>query len=130
VGLAYPSRIATTPTLNNWNFDNVMEYILFRKISDNVFQATVMIPFAAKYWWDQGPYVSFKIYTQKNSDAAFEMGGTYFANSVTGDVGDNIIGELLNDNDMNIFTQYPLTTVRITVNLSNHSMTVNNYTLP
>jgi hypothetical protein len=53
-GLGYPSKVtpeqlnAVYPGRNlvttSWGFDHVLQYILFRKTGDNVFQATVMTP--------------------------------------------------------------------------------------
>ncbi|MDR3350660.1 MAG: hypothetical protein LBN98_03285 [Prevotellaceae bacterium] len=141
VGMGYPTKVTASEinakypgngiaTLDNWNFDNVMEYILMRKTGDNTYQATVMIPFSKKYWWDGGPYVSFKVYTQKNTDAAYEMGIGYFTGGITGDINAGIITELLDgDGNLDVNAQFSPVTVRITVNTSAKSMTINTHTL-
>jgi hypothetical protein len=53
-GLGYPTKVTTTGidavysgrtrVTTNWGFDNILRYILFRKVSDNVFQGTVYAP--------------------------------------------------------------------------------------
>ncbi|MDR1556963.1 MAG: hypothetical protein LBS88_08050 [Tannerellaceae bacterium] len=53
-GLGYPSKVTPTQldaaypgkhlVTTSWGFDHVLQYILFRKTGDNIFQATVLMP--------------------------------------------------------------------------------------
>jgi hypothetical protein len=132
VGLAYPGAGGSATTIENWNFDSAVEYILMRKVSDNVYQATVTIPYAKKYWWDGGPYYAFKVYDGLINNADHEMGVSSFTGSITGNASDIIadIQDVPEDNNMDGYVQRKSETVRITVNRSNNSMTINTYALP
>jgi hypothetical protein len=142
VGMGYPTKVSASvinaaysgngiATLDSWNFANATEYILMRKTGSATFQATVMVPFSKKYWWDGGPYVSFKVYTQMNTDEAYEMGVSYFTGGISGDAGDNFISELKEgDGNLDVNAQLPPATVRITVNTDAKTLTVNSYALP
>ncbi len=145
VGLGYPTKVSAAvissvypdkgiATLDNWDFSNAMEFILMRKVSDNVYQATVMMPFEKKYWWDGGPYASFKIYTATAAEAANEKGAKFFseAGGITG-TATGIVTEILDiqeDNNMDIFAKLPAATLRITVDMNAKSMKVDNIVLP
>jgi hypothetical protein len=144
VGLGYPTKVSAAiissvysdkgiATLENWGFANVMEFILMRKVSDNVYQATVMMPFEKKYW-GEGPYASFKVYTATSAEAANEKGAKFFseAGGITG-TATGIVAEILDipeDNNMDIFAKLPAATLRITVDMNAKSMKVDNIVLP
>lgn len=145
VGLGYPTKVSAAvissiysdkgiATLDNWGFANVMEFILMRKVSENVYQATVMMPFEKKYWWDEGPYASFKVYTATAAEAANEKGAKFFseAGGITG-TATGIVTEILDipeDNNMDIFAKLSVATLRITVDMNVKSMKVDNIVLP
>jgi hypothetical protein len=145
VGLGYPTRTPQSVinkvypgkqvvTLDNWNFDNEYEYILMHKTGDNVYQATVMLPSATKYWWDGGPYASFKVYKAKDTDASNEINGFAFKDG-GGFIGTatDIIAEFADvpdDGNISLNIAMSPVAVRIIVDLNNNSMTVNNITLP
>jgi hypothetical protein len=130
VGLAYPGAGNSAATIDNWNFSSAVEYILMRKMSDNVYQATVTIPHSKKYWWDGGPYYAFKVY--ENTDFNGEMGASSFTGGITGNASD-IIADILDapeDNNMDGYVQRPAVAVRITIDKSSNSMSINSYALP
>lgn len=145
VGLGYPTKVSGTvissvypgngvATMHNWNFDNEYEFIMMRKISDNVYQATVMMPFEKRYWWDAGPYSAFKAYTQKINESANEISAKFFADGggITG-TATAIVAEILDipdDGNMDVYGQLPSATLRITIDMNAKKMTVNNFTLP
>jgi hypothetical protein len=145
VGLGYPTRTPQSVigkiypdkqvvTLDNWNFDNAYEYILMRKTSDNVYQATVMLPSATKYWWDGGPYASFKVYKAPDTDAANEVNGNTIiaGGGFIGNASDVIaeFADVADDGNISINAAMNVKTVRITIDLNSHTMRVDNFDLP
>ena len=140
VGFGYPTQVSAAgissaypgkgiATAENWNFDNAVEYILFRKTGADLYQATVMAPFSKKYWWDGGPWLSFKVYNDTNFGS--EMGASDFTGGITGDASAIIseIQDIPGDNNMDVFVQQSAATLRITVNKANNSMTINHYSI-
>jgi hypothetical protein len=129
IGSYYPNRGIATST--NFNFEEgFFQYFIFRQLSEGVFQATLAIGFdhyenGGRYWWDQGPYFSFKVYEKTNWDG--EMGTGFFTGGFSGNATDIIsdIDDGDSAGDWNGFVKRSPTVVRITVNVPNKSVIIN-----
>jgi len=117
-GIGYPAKVSgITIEHTGWGFDNVMEYILFRKIADNVFQGTVMIHSLVDAW-------AFKPF--KNTG----WGGEIQANTVTF-TGEPVLGgDNTNNNWQPTGNLDPAQAYRITIDLNNNTVNTVKYTLP
>lgn len=125
-GLGYPTKVTTNEiaavyagrkrTTTDWNFDNILRYILFRKTSDNVFQATVYTP------GDHDNYADFKPF--ENTGWGNEKKAEQFTFT-----GEQIIGG--NDN-WNIADDSGVASdnYRITIDLNNNTVDIQKVTLP
>jgi len=117
-GMGYPTKV-TGITIEHigWGFDNVMEYILFRKISNNVFQGTVMIHALVDAW-------AFKPFKDTG------WGGEIQANTVTF-TGEPVLGGDNTDNNWQPNGNLdPAQPYRITIDLNNNTVNIIKYTLP
>jgi hypothetical protein len=128
-GLGYPTKV-TSEEINavysgkgrvttSWGFDHILQYILFRKISDNVFQATVYTP------GDHDHYAGFKPFENTNWGNEKSAGDFTFT-------GEPIIS---GENDWTIANgdTDPLVESahhRITINLNEYTVHIEKITLP
>lgn len=118
-GLGYPTKV-TGITIEHtwWGFDNIRQFILFRKTADNVFQGTVMIHAKDNSW------VAFKPFKDTG------WGGEIQANTVTF-TGDPILeGDDDNNNWTPTVNADPAQPYRITIDLNKNTVNVVKFTLP
>jgi hypothetical protein len=132
-GMGYPTKItrdelrAVYSTKNlvttSWGFGHIQQYVLFRRIADNVYQATVYMP------GDHDHYASIGIYDNKsygNQQPAISY-------TITGENIFTITGNTFNIPNGFSAPQYPAIesdTYRMTINVLGKTMHVERYTLP
>jgi hypothetical protein len=125
-GLGYPTKVTTaeidaaysghTRVTTNWGFDNILRYILFRKVSDNVFQGTVYTPD------DVSNSAGFKPFENDGWENEKKAAGFTFTGEqiITGDDNWTIA------NDSGVAPDF----YRITINLNNSAVNIEKVTLP
>ncbi|MDR0737618.1 MAG: DUF5016 domain-containing protein [Prevotellaceae bacterium] len=125
-GLGYPTKVTTAEigavysghkrVTTGWGFDNILQYILFRKISDNVFQATVYTPD------DLDNSAGFKPFENTGWANEKKAGAFIFT-------GESII---TGDNDWTIASDSGIAPdfYRITIDLNNNTVNIEKVTLP
>jgi hypothetical protein len=130
-GLGYPTKVSTEAiqavypgrnlTTTDWNFNDVLSFILFRAVTPNVFQATVFLPGA------HDNYASFKPF--ENSGWANEKKATDFTFT-----GENIIVPGASDGNWNIpndqGTIVETKVRRITINLNTMNCNIESVDMP
>jgi len=118
-GLGYPTKV-TGITIEHtwWGFDNIRQFILFRKIADNVFQGTLMIHAKDDGW------VSFKPF--ENSG----WGGEIQANTVTFTGEPLLEGDSDNNNWVPTEAVDPTQSYRITIDRNNKRVNIVKFALP
>ncbi|MDR2147731.1 MAG: hypothetical protein LBE91_14855 [Tannerella sp.] len=85
-GLGYPTKVPDIPKEHTWwGFGNVRNFILFRKISDNVFQGTFMIHAKDDSWVGLKPFEDVNWGGEKRYDAFTFTGVTAFESPDGGD---------------------------------------------
>ncbi|MDR2801704.1 MAG: DUF5016 domain-containing protein [Prevotellaceae bacterium] len=129
-GLGYPVKITTAElqatysskniTTTSWGFSHVLQYILFRKTGNDVYQATVFMPGAHDHYAGFGIYDNNGWANSKNAAAYTITGENVF--TITGSNFDIPNG----DGD----TVIPSDTYRLTINLAAQTMHVEKFALP
>ncbi|MDR0694259.1 MAG: DUF5016 domain-containing protein [Prevotellaceae bacterium] len=130
-GLGYPVKITTEelkavyPSRNivttDWGFGNVQQFILLRKISENVYQATVSMPGAHDHYAGFGIYDNSGWANQQNASQYIITGEPVFP-ALTGNNFDIPNG----DGDPVI----PSDNYRLTINIAAKTLNVSKVTLP
>ncbi|GHT10284.1 hypothetical protein AGMMS4956_01390 [Bacteroidia bacterium] len=124
----YPGHILTT--FEMWGFDNVLRYILFRKISANTYQGTVLLPGSAQGW---GVYAGFKFHaaTDWSGEIAVGdiMGGGGFSGTAT-DVIAEIQTNSTSTTNFEIQTPIPQACYQITINVATKSVQIDPVSIP
>ena len=128
IGEAYPGRGLTN--FEVWDDKNVMQYILFRKIEDGVFQGTCFMP-GQRVGWGFAD-AAFKVYEGVGQGDNNQLVGADFTGGFSG-TATEIINELSPDaGDFVIGPNSGLETklYRFTVDLNNMSIKIDNFVLP
>ena len=117
-GLGYPTKVTGIAIEHTWwGFDNIRNFILFRKISDNVFQGTMMIHAKDNSW------VAFKPFKDTG------WGGEIQANTVSF-TGGLLEGDDDNNNWCPTIDVDPTQTYRVTIDVNNNTVNIVKFTLP
>jgi hypothetical protein len=126
-GLGYPSKVTTAEidaaysgrkrTTTEWNFDNILRYVLFRKTSDNVFQATVYTPGDHDHYADFKPFENTGWGNEKRADQ-FTFTGELI---IGGDGGNWAIPD-----DSGVASDF----YRISINLNDNTVDIQKVTIP
>jgi hypothetical protein len=136
-GIGYPTKITEAAlqvtysghkltTFEQWGFDNILRYVLFRRIGNDIYQGTMLLPGSAEGW---DVYSGFKLHY------ATDWSGEHGVSDITGGFSGNatdIINEITTNNtgDWQIKTAMPHACYRFTVDMTAKTVKIDTYTLP